>query len=312
MKTKKADRIVLIVLLLSLIPFFIPEKAPVLTEGPTELRLISLGIPYTEFEARYPWDMRCYDGYLYLGAGDYNKNQAPNALRRLSLKTYRWETLNGFKDEHAERFLVLDGKLTIPGVDACEDWSLGNYYTIEKGALQAHRVLPNGIHNFDLAFLEGKTFAALGTESPHSPLVVSEDAKTFVSVDFVTEEGKDLLSEDFYTARIYDLFTLAGDLYAILSLCPTEQTLLRSIYRYEEDGKMHYFGKYPSLDSVSLHYFPIIADVEKEDFLLFSTGRLYRTDDMQAFTDITPADTRYIVDLAEADGEIYALGSCIP
>ncbi len=307
MKTK-ADRFVAAILLLCLLAFFVPSSV---SHEPPTLRLYSLGIPYAETEARNPWDMIAYEGYLYLGAGDYDKNVSPGTVMRLSLDSLTWETLLGYDDEQAERFLLVNGKLLIPGIDAKEGWEYGNYYTVEENTLVKHRVLTGGVHVWDMAFFDGKTFAALGTAEGDSPLLVSEDGEQFSPLAFVEEDGKEtLLSTPHYTLRIYDLFTVDEVLYAIVTRYETANSSAeRLVYCYAGDGAMHRVG--PLSDEIAfvrLRYFPIIAKATVGDSLFFTTGKLYETKDMQTFVDITPKDSLYIADMIEAEGALYALG----
>lgn len=307
MKTK-ADRFILVLLLFCLAAFFVPSSV---SKEPPTLRLYSLGTPYAESEARNPWDMIAYEGYLYLGAGDYDKNVSTETVKRLSLQTHEWETLPGYNDEQLERFTLLDGKLAIPGIDAREDWSLGNYYTVEEDALVKHRVLTGGVHVWDMAYLDGKTFAALGTVDGNSPLLVSEDGAHFSPLSFVEADGSEtLLSKPSYTLRIYDLLTVDETLYAIVTRYETQNDPpQRLVYCYAQDGAMHYVA--PLSDEITyvrLHFFPIIAEENAGDSLLFTTGKLYETKDMQTFVDITPEDSLYITDIIKAEGTLYALG----
>lgn len=284
--------------------------APAVKE-PVALSLSSLGVPYQGLSARNPWDMIAYGGYLYVGAGDYDDNISPDVLMRMSLDTLKWEALSGYEDEQIERFLLLDGKLYIPGIDAKEDWSYGNYYTVEGDTLRKHRVLQGGVHVWDMASYDGKLFASLGSVEGDSPLLVSEDGAHFEEVPFVERDGNETLcTTPFYTLRVYDLMQVDGDLYAIVTrYAEVGAKAERLLYCYAPDGAMHYVCPLSdTLTYVRLRYFPIISKVPVGDSLLFSTGKLYRTEDMRSFTDITPKDTTYIADIIEAEGKVYALG----
>ncbi len=102
-----------------------------------------------------------------------------------------------------DKFKLIDGALVIPGTDAKEDWTLGNFYRREASGWVKYRNIPNGVHVFDLYKFDGKLFAATGPgmKAPTS-CTLRDNGHTWHN----TEGGLG-------TYRIYTLFELNGVLY---------------------------------------------------------------------------------------------------
>ena len=77
--------------------------------------------------ARAPWDMILYKGRLYLGHGDFDKNAGPISVYSYDPKSGSFTESPKLPEEEFNRFLLLDGKPCLPGIDPKEDWTLGNY-----------------------------------------------------------------------------------------------------------------------------------------------------------------------------------------
>ena len=75
-------------------------------------------------------------------------------------------------DEQIHRFIVSGTRVFIPGYDPLEDWSLGNFYTLETGCLapvgcwNKTRTIPFGVHSYDLIEFENKLFVTIGGYDP--------------------------------------------------------------------------------------------------------------------------------------------------
>ena len=68
--------------------------------------------------ARSVWDMQTYNGKVYFGSGDYDKNQSPAYIGCYDPETdeaYIFQ--DKIDDEQVERFCIIDGKLVVPGID---------------------------------------------------------------------------------------------------------------------------------------------------------------------------------------------------
>lgn len=119
---------------------------------------------YADCFARSVWDMHYYNDSIYIGAGDYWANRGP-------VDIWSFDTDNVFRkeytvdDEMVDLFRSYDSKLFIPGRDAMESWTYGNFYTKEDGEWAKFRTIPNAIHVADIALYEGILFATITAES---------------------------------------------------------------------------------------------------------------------------------------------------
>ncbi len=124
-------------------------------------------------DARGVHDLQLFAGRIYVGCGDWNRNRGPidiwsfdPALRERPVKFVKEFTVT---DESVDSFRIIDGKLYVPGIDACakigENWELGNLYVLSEHGWQKFRTVPNGVHVLDVARFNGKLYTATGVES---------------------------------------------------------------------------------------------------------------------------------------------------
>jgi hypothetical protein len=213
-------------------PIADPTSAPDVTE-----QVENLGIPFQKrypsgqhIYARNPWDLRAFDGRLYVGAGNSNNlGPAPNAgpVPILSHDLDSGEVTKEFQvdDEQIDVFYVFDGRLVTPGHDPKESWALGNFYRLEPpmpsdGPLshrerarvradalppserwKKHRNIPGAIHTYGMTQHDGKFFAGLGIHSGAAAAVSDDDGASWT----VQQLGG---------RRIYSLAEVGGRLFA--------------------------------------------------------------------------------------------------
>ncbi len=262
---------------------------------------------YPSNALRVIWDMKLWDGCLYVGAGDYDKNISPVVAKRYDLPKKRWETCGNIPDEQIGRFIVLDGKLIMPGIDPTEDWSLGNYYVLENGVFETRRVLPGGIHNFDLALHDGTLFAGIGVLSGGFPVVARKaGGEEFTPIEFVDKNGDILFTSKFREVRVYDFFEVDGELYALLQLDGD-----RYIYKYDGNRFAYHTSWSNKIVVKGYAYVPVLEKVTVGKTVYFTTGLLFKTTDMKNYRDITPSGVDYVADI-HYDGEnVYLLTNSI-
>lgn len=270
-----------------------------------------LGIPSADqydpgVRARSPWDMTVWDDFLYVGSGDFDANAGPVAVIRRNLTTMEWETGAPLPEEEIDRFCVIDGKLTIPGIDPQESWEFGNYYVLNDGEWVKHRTIPDGVHTFDLVEFDGKIFAGIGAPEEYSPIVASsDDGETFSHVDLY-KNGEKLDTTQWSDVRTYNLFTLRGNLYAFILFRGAKSGSVE-IYRYS-DGTFAYDNTWSGkIRMKSITYIPLSAKYEYNGKLFFATGNLYVTDDANEIRQISFPDGTTVYDLVESKGKLYAL-----
>ncbi len=132
---------------------------------PAEMKLELLCRPTQDKQeaARKINTMKFFDGRLYIGHGCYAVNTGPTDIISLDPKTGAATVEGRVDDEAIFRYCDMCGMLAIPGVDATEDWSAGNCYTLEDGKWLKHRTIPNGLHIWTLVEYHGRWF--IGTHS---------------------------------------------------------------------------------------------------------------------------------------------------
>ncbi|MBO4284322.1 MAG: hypothetical protein J5958_06855 [Clostridia bacterium] len=296
--------IALVVIVLIFI-FRFPERVSV------RVAYEDLGIPSsaqyeTGVRARSPWDLTVWDGYLYVGSGDFDANAGPVTIWRKPLKQGEWEGSEPIPEEEIDRFCIVDGKLTVPGIDPQESWEFGNYYVLQDGEWVKNRVLPDGVHTFDIVSYHGMIFAGLGVEEGKYPVVVSEDGgETFRHMELY-QNGEPLDTSTREIIRIYNFFTYNDDLYAFFIFRSSTKATME-IYRYAE-GRFEFSNYWNGKIKIkSIAYLPILAKTEYNGKYFFATGNLYYTEDMENVTQIPFPNSETVYDLIQQNGKIYAL-----
>lgn len=268
------------------------SAAEVSQEPKIEYEIIQSPYSHLSNNARNVWDMRIFEGSLYIGAGDYDLNVSPSAAYRYDLADKKWYTCGAIPDEQIHRFCIIDGGLYIPGCDPTGDWSLGNYYKLEDKNFVTHRVIPQGIHCFDLVGHENKLFAALGytSESTEFPVAVSEDGgKSFKNLKHSGGSKSDV--------RVYKLFSHGGELYALNGV---------EIYRY--DGEKFIFEA--SWKSGFVAGYPYYTRIGESAYFkgrtYFTTGYLFHFEDVKNLQ-YTIFENAIVTDLAVYGDKLYVL-----
>lgn len=82
--------------------------------------------------ARCPWDIKVFEGKVYVGSGDYGANTGPIVIWAYDIASGKWVSTGSVRDEAVTSFKVIGGKLTIPGIDPMGTWSYGNVYQVAK------------------------------------------------------------------------------------------------------------------------------------------------------------------------------------
>ena len=277
----------------------------------SDIPFTELGIPSEEtyptgIRARTPWDMIVWDGALYVGGGDFDANTGPLPIYRLDLETNEWTASDLLPEEEFNRFCVLGDELTVPGIDPKEGWELGNYYVLTDGVWEQKRVLPNGVHCFDMVEYDGRIYAGLGVPDTESPIVVSEDGgETFVSVE-MQRDGERVDTTGLDTVRVYDLFILGDRLYASF-LYGNGSPYAYELYRYENGVFVFDNDWNGKVKRRAISYRLICEKVEYNDRLYLATGNLYATSDLDEMTVVTFPYSAAVFDLAVDGGRLYAL-----
>lgn len=249
---------------------------------------------YMHNNARNVWDMIIYDGYLYIGAGDFDKNLSPAVAYRYNIKNSEWESCGTIPDEQIDRFCIINGTLIIPGCDPTGDWSLGNYYKLENGKFITYRTIPNAVHCFDIAEHNGKLFAALGYSEANLnfPIAVSYDGgKSFTQTEVITNNN--------FNRRVYKLFPHGDSLYALNGA---------DIYKYDEDAFVYETNWKSKLVAGYPFYSQVAESVYFKGRTYFTTGYLFHFENPNELQ-YTVFENAIVTDLAIYDDYLYVLCS---
>ena len=303
-------RILILVLLLTLL-LFSCNGSPYEPGVPVEnIPFEVLGTPSAEkypdgAVARCPWDMILFDGKLYLGSGDYDVNAGPADIYAYDPVSGSFEVSGTVPDEEVSRFCILYDELAAPGIDPKEEWDLGNYYTLKDGVWHKNRVIPGGIHVFDIVEFRGMLFAGLGVLAGEYPISFSLDGgETFESV-LMRKNGIRVKTDENDVVRTYDLFVCNDTLYATF----TYGGSVYELYRYDEEKHVfHYVCDWSNtLKRIRYKYARIGEKVLFDDVLFFTTGYLYRADDIASPEEINMPDGTVVCDIFVANGAMYLL-----
>lgn len=277
-----------------------------------------LGIPSKDNYSKesgglYAMDLCLYGNKLYVGDGDYSSNTGPVKVMAYDLASGKWETSGTLPDEAIRRFIILNGKLTVPGTDPRADWDFGNYYVFENGTWTTVRTIPEGIHNFDMIEFDGKIFAALDKEPKKIPLAASSDGgKTFYTVEML-KDGVLIDTDGGVFNRCLEFIAFNGTLYTIYFYGNEANDDIRlELYRYSPT-----IGKFEFVKSL-IGVTPIRSDCGKEFFkstvvfkdkVFIASGYLNVTADMETFSKVRFEKNDVVWDIEICDDEMYVLTS---
>ena len=275
-----------------------------------ELVCTELGIPSAQrfqdgIRARCVWDMKLWNGKLYIGGGDYDDNTGPTDIWCYDFPKKEWTNSGSVPDESVLRFVDLGGTLVAPGIDPEEDWSMGNYYALEGDSWQIYRNIPNSIHNFDMIKFGERIFAGNGVEDGNSPISYSDDGgQTFLPLE-IYKDGALFDTTGLGVIRTYEFFVLKGTLYAIIRYGVNKASY--DVFKYE-NGVMNYYTDLTEkieFNSITMNMFG--AKVEFKNKIYFTTGYLYSSSDAISYEKIPVLEDSVVSDILVDDKTMYLL-----
>jgi len=176
--------------------------------------------------ARSIWDLHLYQGRIYTGCGDWQRNQGPVDIwsfgpsegTRLDATFTKEFTVD---DESVHILCSFEERLLVPGTDPKESWDFGNLYIKENHQWRKLRTIPNGIHVFDAAYFNGKLYVTTGTERGAVLYESSDWGETWkrYSTDDVDE---------FHDGRYWEMEVLDD------ALLVTSSRSLESLHRFKD------------------------------------------------------------------------------
>ena len=193
--------------------------------SPTSIKLLPtqvikyIGNPYKNYYrngedifSRNIWDMHTYDGKIFLGAGNSaNHGPSPNAGR---VPIISYDTKKGlFKkegivaEEQINIYRTINNELFIPGHDATQNWSFGNFYKrLRNGTWKKYRTIPKALHLYDIAYFNKRLFVGLGLNRQGAVGVSSDMGRTWNIIKIGNSPS-----------RVYSFLELENTLFAIKS-----------------------------------------------------------------------------------------------
>ena len=281
---------------------------------------ITIGNPaeqqYTEKNAvsRNPWDMVVYEGKLYVGAGDYDKNTGPAKISEYNISKHEWKLSASLPDEQISRFKVIDGILYAPGIDPKSEWAVGNLYYNDKKRWQTISNVPDSVHLFDIAKFGDKIFYGIGTSSHDiAPVKASSNQKDYSDIYFY-KDGQKLTEQGvFGYLRVYDFFVLKEQLYCAMrnpvkNAQDAEKVGTGGIYKYDGEAFQYYAPYYSEVvQTKDIAYVPLPVSETVGDSVYLVTGHLYKTEDFVHYTEIKMPDESTVVDILKEGKTLYIL-----
>lgn len=280
---------------------------------------VSLGAPAEAYYAsnllaRCAWDMIIHDGRLYVGCGDYSTNSGDSPVLSCSVNNPgNWTVEAILPDEQIGRFIDFNGVLTIPGFDPVSAPAYGNYYELVDGEWQTQAVLPDGLHNFDIAWFEGRLYAAIGARRGKSPFAYTEDGVHYQTLPLY-KDGKPVATDNSEVIRSSNLYVLGDELYA--DFWYQDESLYRAtfeMYHYNKaEERFEYIADLKTATHGGMYSPatpPLWAKEAVEDKMFLTTGYLYYTTDFVTYTQVEMPHTAVVYDMMEYDGRLYILAS---
>ncbi len=166
-------------------------------------------------EARTINTLHVFENKLFIGYGDYGVNTGPTDIIYYNFLDNTWNNSFTIQEEAIERYVEIDNKLYIPGVDATDNWEFGNYYIYDGTKWEKKRNIPNGIHVFDIEKYNDRLYCATGnylkTDSSNGvapgAVLSSEHGNSWI-YDYISPSDKNLVY------RITDLIVYNNKLMA--------------------------------------------------------------------------------------------------
>ncbi len=264
---------------------------------------IDLGIPYASRYAEYPLamtpsDLIVYEGCLYIGSGDWSGNTGPIDMFCYDTVRNEWKNSGTLPDEEVTFFCVIDDTLVTPGIDPRDGWEWGNLYFLQNGTWQTKRTIPNGIHCFDLAYHDGKLFAAVKTGDSGLQAAVSSDMGETFSLVPLSKDGSPVTDVEKY----FDLFVIGDAVYAYCfhDLYRFDGTSFVCETSWQDKIKVNYYNTPQKLRMFG-------AEANIGDTLYFTTGKFYACTDASNVRQIDTPNGELVYDIYLHDGDMYVL-----
>ncbi len=266
-----------------------------------------------QLNSRIPWDMAVFDGKLFVGCGDYDKNTGPCSVWQYDLETCEWSVSGRVDDEAVINFEIIDNQLITTGTDPKATWENGSFYTYNADGWQTDRSVPFGIHMFDIAEFHGQTFYAIGNQNnTQSPVQITSDGVNYINAPFYIDGVAVIQNPDYGFSRCYNLFESDNKLFAFCWFSDSNnQPQIMGIFKYDGSA-FHFVSKLTDLGAQNLgssRQLPLNKSITYNNKFYFSTGYLYSTNDFETLQKIDIPNDPYVEDLTVSGDNLYILTS---
>lgn len=300
------------------------ELQQIVNGEPAEKRAIatkytSLGAPAESYYpsnrlARVAWDMTIFDGRLYVGCGDFNRNSGDSPVLSCPLNDLgNWSTEAVVPDEQVGRFINFNGSLLIPGFDPIKRPELGYYYELKDGQWVTNEHLPYGLHNFDIAWFQGRLYAALGADRGEYPIAFTEDGVHYETI-VMYKDGKPVDTSNSEVVRCSNLYVLGNDLYA--DFWYEDEISGRAVfemYHYNiDEDRFDYIADLKTNTHGGLYSsagLPLWEKAALGNTMFLTTGYLYYTTDFKTYTQLEMPNEAIVYDMMTFGSRLYILAA---
>jgi photosystem II stability/assembly factor-like uncharacterized protein len=184
------------------------------------------------------WDMKTYDGRLYLGYGDLWNNRGPVDIVSYDplSDTLHREMLDIPEEQVGGWDTTADGQFYVGGQDSQEGWTFGSFYVNDGLGWQKRRTIYKGLHVNTVVDFQGRLYAGYSTDET-SPVTY-----TFALVS--NDQGVSWTYEPVDQAPVQ--YSIVGDLdtvyhatgeylYAIFYVQPSDSgsSIQERLYRFD-------------------------------------------------------------------------------
>lgn len=286
----------------------------------TAAKYVELGAPAAAYYAdnyiaRVTWDMAVYDGRLYVGCGDFGANSGASPVLSCPLDDPgNWSAETTVSDEQIGRFVNINDMFFIPGFDPLGRPQKGYFYELADGEWQTQARLPHGLHNFDIAWFQGRLYASIGTDRNDYPVAYTEDGVNYATLPFY-KDGELVATDKSDVIRSCNLYVLGDTLCADFWYESEESyRTIFEMYRYNvEKDCFEYVADLKSSTHGGLYGasgLPLWSKAAVGDTMFLTTGYLYATTDFEQYTEVAMPDNAIVYDMiAHEDGRLYLLTS---
>ncbi len=258
--------------------------------------------------ARCPWDIKVFEGKVYVGAGDYSSNSGPIVIWAYDISSKKWVSTGSVRDEAVTSFKIIGGKLTVPGTDPMGTWMFGNLYQLDGEKWKTYSKIPNGIHNYDVVEYDGKIFVGIGVEHHNSPVVVGTAINETFEFIPLYKNGVlvDATTMNLSSYRCYDLFVHDQSLYAMVCFAREVGTTLE-VYKLN-GNQLEYFSDASEMLATRQYGTNLLeSKVSFGSSVYFCRGSFYKSSDVRSFTKVNLPNGEGVCDLIVSDGKMYVL-----